>query len=210
MGITNVITVGAEAGVQRLVILMHGVGANAADLLPVGEAIAKALPGTRVLLPDAPHPFDGGGPGFQWFSITGATSENRRARVDEALPPVVAWIEEQRNALHLHSEQLVVAGFSQGAAMSLASAARGLACGRVLAFSGRLVDPVVKAGVTSPHIFLGHGEQDEVIPVAESRMAAAKLLAAGYTVALQTYPGLAHGIAPHELEAAIASLHQGT
>lgn len=208
MRITNVIAIGAKANVQRLVILMHGVGANAADLEPVGEAIAAALPDTRVLLPDAPQPFDGGGPGFQWYSIAGATPENRRARVDEVLPGVVAWIEEQRNALHLTCEQLVVSGFSQGAILSLAAVARGLACGHILAFSGRLVEPVVKASNAAPRIFLGHGENDAVIPVSESQAAAAKLQAAGYAVELHTYRGLAHSIAPAELDAAIASLRR--
>ena len=53
-----------------LVILLHGVGSNGADLMGLAQMWAPALPGVIFESPDAPHAFDHG-PGYQWFSITG-------------------------------------------------------------------------------------------------------------------------------------------
>lgn len=201
----TVIVEGRDAP-KRLVILMHGVGANAHDLEPIGRQIVGALPDTRVVLPNAPTPFEHGGPGFQWFSLEGITPILRNERVASALPSVVAWLDAERVKLHLTCEQLVIGGFSQGAIMALAAAADGFPCGKLLAFSGRLVDKVRHANESSPAIFIGHGELDQVIPVAEGRSAHQRLEASGYETTLRTYPRLAHGIANDELASAIAFL----
>ena len=204
----NALTLSNGGAPRRLVVLMHGVGANAADLEPVGRAVLSALPDASVVLPDAPEPFEHGGPGFQWFSLNGITPEQRAVRVTKALPAVTGWIDAQRVALGLNCSQLVIGGFSQGAIMAMAAAARGFPCGKVIAFSGRLVDPVNTAGESAPSFFLGHGEVDSVIPVDESRDAARRLKAAGYTVELRTYPTLPHGIANEEIASAIAFIKE--
>jgi phospholipase/carboxylesterase len=201
------ITLANPGAPRRLVVLMHGVGANAADLEPVGRAFLSALPDAKIILPDAPEPFEHGGPGFQWFSLNGITPEQRAVRVTKALPAVTAWIDARRMELGLNCAQLVIGGFSQGAIMALAAAARGFPCGKVVAFSGRLVDPVNNAGPSAPSFFLGHGEVDSVIPVDESRDAAKRLTAAGYATVLRTYRSLPHGIADEEIASAIAFIN---
>ena len=55
---------------RNLVILFHGVGARGADLSPLGRVWGRSLPNTDFSAPDAPFPFDGGGPLHQWFSLT--------------------------------------------------------------------------------------------------------------------------------------------
>lgn len=183
---------------RRLVVLLHGVGSCAADLAPVGRLLADRLPETRVLVPDGFQPFDGGGSGRQWFSVSGVTPVNRAARVDAALPPLLDWIETRRIEAGVAAGDVALLGFSQGAIMSLAAAARGAALGAVVAFAGRLVDPVLAATEASPRLLLLHGSDDRVIPAVEGRDAANRLSAAGFRGEFRLQPGHGHGISPEQ------------
>lgn len=183
---------------RRLLILLHGVGSNAADLAPVARFLANALPDARVLVPDGFQPFDGGGSGRQWFSVSGVTPANRAARVDAALPPLLDWIEARRQEAGVEPEAVALFGFSQGSIMALAAAARGAALGAVVAVAGRLVDPLVPASAASPKLLLLHGLSDGVIPSTEGRLAADRLTAAGFEVDFRTEPGHGHGVSPDQ------------
>ena len=44
-----------------------------ADLAPLAEPLSAFLPSTAFAAPDAPEPFNGGGPARQWFSIAGVS-----------------------------------------------------------------------------------------------------------------------------------------
>jgi len=59
--------------VKQLFILLHGVGATPSDLLPLTNKLRAAYPNAAYLLPQGTSPFDGGGSGRQWFSISGVT-----------------------------------------------------------------------------------------------------------------------------------------
>ena len=59
---------------RGLVILLHGVGSNGANMAALGQAMAPALPGFVFESPDAPH---GSGPRREWFSVIGVTEANR-------------------------------------------------------------------------------------------------------------------------------------
>ena len=78
----------------ELVLLFHGVGASARDLLPMGEALAEHRPMAWVVSVQAPDPSDFGR-GWQWFSVQGVTEANRPGRVAAAMPAflqrVAAW-----------------------------------------------------------------------------------------------------------------------
>ena len=47
---------------SKLLIMLHGVGSNGADLAPIGQHIAQNI-GAEYASPDAPHRFDQGGAG---------------------------------------------------------------------------------------------------------------------------------------------------
>ena len=60
----------ARSGQSRsMVVLVHGYGADGADLLGLGDALAPHLPDTVFVAPDAPQPCVGNPFGFQWFPI---------------------------------------------------------------------------------------------------------------------------------------------
>ena len=70
---------------QNLVIVLHGVGANGANLATVGETLRGFIPDAASAAPDAPNPFDGGGSGRQWFSVVGINTASWRGEVPETI-----------------------------------------------------------------------------------------------------------------------------
>ncbi len=156
---------------QQLFILLHGVGARSSDLVPLANKLREAFPGAACLLPDGTFPFDGGGSGRQWFSITGVTDENRASRVAAAMPALHALVREAQDRFRVLPPDTALVGFSQGAIMALEfSIIHDGSVGRVLAFSGRFAKLPEKAPeLTTLHLL--HGEDDPVIPVEHAHAA---------------------------------------
>ena len=179
---------------RQLVLLFHGVGADAADLAPLGEALIPHLPAACIVSVQAPDACDLGG-GWQWFSVQGANDANRPARVAAALPRFVEAVRHWQEETGVDAAGTTLVGFSQGAIMGLASTQQPPPlCGRLVAIAGRFASPptVVPLGV---RVHLLHGDADPVIPVHASVDAAAQLRALGATdVTLDRFPGLGHGI----------------
>jgi len=191
---------------DSLVVFLHGVGATGADLARLAEPLSAFLPAAAFVAPDAPARFDGGGPGRQWFSVAGVSAANRAERVAEARQAfdriVSNAVAERGFAGRL--DRVALFGFSQGSIMALDALASGRwPVAAVVASSGRLpgaVDPLAAAAATP--VLLLHGEADATIPAAESRSAAARLRAAGFTVEARFFPQLGHSISVQGVEAA--------
>lgn len=180
-----------------LVILLHGVGSRGADLAALGPLLQTGLPGAAFEAPDAPDPFVMGGPGRQWFSVSGVTEANRAARVKAARPGFDAVVTDliAKHGLTDHPEQVAFVGFSQGTIMVLDAVASGRwAPGAVVGFSGRLATPDPLTPAPDTRLLLIHGEADGTIPAAESQRAQQRLAAAGAHVDLKLLPGLGHSI----------------
>jgi phospholipase/carboxylesterase len=179
------------------IIAIHGRGANASDL--VGIADMLDLPGVRWVFPQGwmalPHAF---GTGWAWYDMPprdrdGVVESRRR----------LTWLLDRVTA-EIPAERTVVAGFSQGAVMTLDV---GLRYPKRLAglapLSGYLHDPAAAARDLSPAqratpVFLAHGTLDDVIPVAGSRAAAAFLEGAKIPVEAHEYP-MGHQISADEV-----------
>jgi phospholipase/carboxylesterase len=184
---------------KQLFILLHGVGARPSDLLPLSSKLKKVFPDAAFLLPEGTYPFDGGGPGRQWFSIRGVTEANRVARVAEAMPGLHALVKQSQDRFNVLQSDTALVGFSQGAIMALEfSIVHDGGVGRVLAFSGRFARLPEKAPeLTTLHLL--HGENDPVIPVFHAEVAFARLtdLDGDATLDLASTVG-------HEINAALA------
>ncbi|MGH2343484.1 alpha/beta hydrolase [Segnochrobactraceae bacterium EtOH-i3] len=194
---------------RSLVILLHGVGSCGADLAPLGELWAAALPTTDFAAPDGPFAFDQGSDGRQWFSIRGVTEENRAARVVEARAAFDRILTETAAAHGLadHPERVALVGFSQGSIMAL----DGLASGRwpvagVVAFSGRLASPEPFAPPAGARAVLIHGADDPIMPVETSADAETRLKAAGVRVNRFVLPDLGHSISAKGVQIAAGVL----
>lgn len=157
--------------VKQLFILLHGVGARSSDLLPLANTLREAFPHAVFLLPDGTFPFDGGGSGRQWFSITGVTEANRASRVAAAMPALHALVREAQDRFKVLPPETALVGFSEGAIMALEfSVIHDGGVGRVLAFSGQFATLPDKAPeLTTLHLL--HGADDPVIPVEHAHAA---------------------------------------
>ena len=199
---TSVISIEPRQGAtSHLVVLLHGVGASAESFQEVARVLASGLPSAEFLVPDGFHPFDGGGDGRQWFSVRGVTEENRAARVREAGAEVSRWIDGELASRGLGGDRLAVIGFSQGAILAawlaLHRAPRPAAA---VMLSGRVAeDQPAERGATAPEVFIGHGERDPMMPVAQVAQSTRVLQAWGARVTARTYPGLGHHLDAREL-----------
>ncbi|MCC8395340.1 dienelactone hydrolase family protein [Paraburkholderia sp. MMS20-SJTR3] len=179
---------------RSLVVLLHGVGSNARDLMPLADIWSEDLPNTAFVSLDGTDPFDGGFGGRQWFSLRDVNEANREARVSAAYPALRSALDAELAHWQLSYARLALVGFSQGSIMSLhhvAASAEGAA--GVVAYSGRLASSIVSANRATP-LTLIHGEDDEVIPVRELEHAAEALSNAGYPVDAYVLPGVGHTI----------------
>ncbi|WP_233853972.1 alpha/beta hydrolase [Paraburkholderia sp. HD33-4] len=183
-----------DAPATSLVVLMHGVGSNARDLMPLADIWSEHLPGTAFVSLDGTDPFDGGFGGRQWFSLRDVDEANREARVAAAYPALRRVLDAELAHWRLSFDRLALVGFSQGSIMALhhvASSVEGAA--GVVAYSGRLASPIVSSNHATP-LTLVHGEDDDVIPVRELEAAADAFQAAGYPVDAYMLPGVGHTI----------------
>jgi phospholipase/carboxylesterase len=150
---------------------------------------------------DGCEPFDGGGRGRQWFSVSGITEADRPMRVATAMPRLLDRLDRLARDHGTTRDALVLLGFSQGAIMTLAMVAQGLHFGRAVAIAGRLAAPLVPVAGHAASLLLVHDRSDCVMPQRLSEEAAASLGAAGHRVHLTDTDGIGHGIGPATLTA---------
>ncbi|MEX3931509.1 alpha/beta hydrolase [Paraburkholderia phymatum] len=183
----------ADGPATALVVLLHGVGSNAQDLVPLADLWRAALPQAAFVSLDGSEPFDGGFGGRQWFSLRDVDESNRPGRVASAWPALQKMLDAELAHWGIGYGQLALVGFSQGSIMSLhhvATNPQGAAV--VVAFSGRLASPIVTRSTTP--VTLIHGEDDTVISVHETERAAIALTDAGFDVDAFALPGVGHTI----------------
>lgn len=196
---------------RQLVVLLHGVGADGADLIGLAPILAEALPDAAFVAPDAPSPCDMAPFGRQWFSLQDRSPARLAAGVRAAEPALRAFVESELSRLSLPPSALALVGFSQGAMTALHIGLR-LAepPAAILAYSGALLAPDSLAAEVAarppPPVLLVHGELDDVVPAHASRMAATALLAAGVPVESLYIPSLDHSIDDNGLAAGVATL----
>ena len=190
---------------RSLVVFVHGYGADGADLLGLGDALAPHLPHTVFVAPDAPQPCIGNPFGFQWFPIPwldGSSEAAAKAGMAESVALFDAFLDARLAEEGLAPAALALVGFSQGAMMSLHVAPRRAEpLAGVVAISGRLLVPELLAAeaVVKPPVLLVHGDQDPVVPFEDMGLAGDALVSAGFEVFGHVMQGTGHGIAPDGL-----------
>lgn len=176
----------------KLVVLLHGYGADGNDLIGLAPHLQHLLPGAAFVAPNAPDRVPGAPSGFQWFPISRLDPHEMKGGVVSAAPRINEFLDAELAQLGLGPERLVLAGFSQGAMLALhLGLRRGPAA--IVGFSGLLADPPPADG-PKPPILLTHGSADEVIPAGAMFAAAASLGALGMGVQWHLASGMGHGI----------------
>ena len=186
----------SKARPKQLVILCHGLGADAFDLIDLAPSWQHACPDAIFASVHAPFPHDSGF-GRQWWSVGDRSPPIAEAGVRIAAPYLHGFIDAELTRLELRTDAYAIMGFSQGAMITLFTGLRRpIAPRAILAFSGALIAPEsLAAERTNPApVLLVHGEADEAVPVFRSRDAETTLVEAGVPVDAHYIPRLGHGI----------------
>lgn len=191
------------------VIVLHGLGADGNDFVPVAQELELSAAGdVRFVFPHAPVmpvTINGGFAMRAWYDILGA---DLVLREDEAgLRRSLAQVEEvieREKARGIPAERIVLAGFSQGCAMALLTGLRHAErLGGIVGLSGYL--PLASSTAAERHaanastpIFLAHGQMDPVVPLQRAVASRDALNALGYPVEWREY-AMAHSVCMEEI-----------
>lgn len=191
------------------VIVLHGLGADGNDFVPVARQLDLSAAGdVRFVFPHAPVmavTINGGQQMRAWYDILGADLLKREdeAGLRRSLAQVEALIEREKSR-GIPAGRIVLAGFSQGCALALLTGLRHreTLCG-IVGMSGYLPLAVTTAAErhaanAATPIFLAHGQMDTVVPLARASASRDALEALGYTVAWHEYP-MAHSVCMEEI-----------
>lgn len=185
--------------VEHAIIWLHGLGATANDFPPiVPELGLKNDRAIRFIFPQAPNraiTINGGMQMPGWYDIKGMDIASKQDEVGmaESQQLLEALIQEQLD-LGLRSENIIVAGFSQGGAVAYHTAIRSkhklagiLALSTYLPFAENVKAEQSGINLQTP-IFAGHGTYDPVVPITLGKSSADRLLGLGYKLEWHSYP----------------------
>lgn len=191
-------------------LLVHGRGGSAADILGLGEALG--LPDLALIAPEAP--------GRSWWPTSFLAPV---AQMEAPLQAGLAAVEDAVSALESEGvprDRIAVAGFSQGACLALEYAARaGHGLRAVYGLSGGLVG-MADHGVPAPAlygfsdktfgytsdltgmpVYVSVHQQDPHIPVKRAQDSVAEFARLGARTQLEIAPGAGHGLLQADVNA---------
>ena len=191
------------------IIIMHGLGADGNDFVPIAEQLDLSSVGpVRFLFPFAPVipvTINGGMAMPAWYDILSADLVRREdeaglRKSQESIEELIAH-EKLRG---MPTGRIVVAGFSQGCAMALMVGLRHAErLAGIVGMSGYmpLADKTAAersaASLQTP-IFMGHGTRDGVVTLPRATASRDALKAMGYAVDWYDYP-MEHSVCPQEV-----------
>jgi len=206
-------TVEQETGAspEWAVIWLHGLGADGHDFAPiVPELVRPHWPAIRFVFPHAPKrpvSINNGMPMRAWYDIV---SLDFRSRADAAgVAESVAQVEEliaREQARGIALERILLAGFSQGGAITLsAGLKRQVPLAGLIALSTYLPEVDAAAaqlveGASAQPVFMAHGGSDPVIPVQVAEHSMQVLKGLGFDLEWHRYP-MAHQVCAEEIQA---------
>lgn len=184
------------AAPTKLLLVLHGFGADETNLLDLARGVD---PDTLVVF--ARGPLQVGGSQFAWFRVnftaTGPQISPQEAEHSRTL--LITLLQQLQQQHGIAPEHTVIAGFSQGGIMSASVALSspesvkgfGLLSGRILPE----LEPVIasRERLSKLTAFVGHGEQDNTLPVHWAQRSDALLNQLGVRHGLKLYT-MDHGI----------------
>jgi phospholipase/carboxylesterase len=207
-------TIELETGANpaAAVIWMHGLGADGNDFVPiVKELDLSGAPAIRFIFPHAPMmpvTINNGYVMRAWYDVSFGDLEGRTKRADERgvrrSQAQIGQLIKRETDREIPSENIVVAGFSQGGAIALQTGLRyphrlagvmALSC--YLPCADSLATEAASANAKTP-VLIAHGTQDPVVPYAMGKNSSDMLVKAGYAVEWHDYP-MQHSVCLEEV-----------
>jgi phospholipase/carboxylesterase len=193
------------------IIILHGLGADGTDFLPFADELdLSAIGPVRFVLPRAPVipvTINGGHRMRAWYDIL---SMDLVRREDEsglrASMAAVSALIDREVARGVPAHRIVLAGFSQGCAITLGAGLRHpQRLAGLVGMSGYL--PLAEATAAERHpanhdtlVFMAHGTRDGVVPLARGSAGRDLLQGLGMKVDWQAYP-MEHSVCAEEVRA---------
>jgi len=162
------VSISSQTATHRI-ILIHGWGADADDLLTVGKEISDQINfDFEVISLRAPglHP---NGQGRQWYGLYPHDWDRAGVEVKRLIITLGKFDIDQ-----IPLEKTILLGFSQGAAMAIDAGFR-FNFGLIVACSG-YPHPNWLPGEKCPPLIVSHGKFDDVVPIVASRAIYEKVL----------------------------------
>ncbi len=196
---------------KATVIWLHGLGADGHDFEPIVPELKLAEDlGVKFIFPHAPIipvTINNGHPMRAWYDIRNADLSQREDQkgVRQSADFIMEILQAELDK-GIAPEKIILAGFSQGGAVTLHLATRlPFKIGGVLALSTymtmaeNLASEKTNANLETP-FFMAHGSQDPVVPMQRAQFSAKTLTENGYQILWQDYP-MPHAVCPPEITA---------
>ena len=188
---------------NSLVILLHGIGADAFDLIPLAKYWALTLKKTKFYSLHAPYPCRLTSFGKQWFDLEDRDQTRILKEIELIKPMIITFLKKKLKNYNLQYKDLILVGFSQGTmvALNLTLTMKEEVKG-VLGYSGGVI--LTKSGkieiISKPNICLVHGKNDEVVP--KKMMETTKIILKDNNIDVDTHliENLGHSIDQNGLE----------
>lgn len=184
---------------EHAVIWLHGLGASSDDFPPVvpelGLAPDRPIEFIFPQAPDRPITINGGMIMPGWYDIKGVSIEDKQDALGMAdSKATLDALIEQQLAKGIKSENIILAGFSQGGAVVYHTGLRSqhklgglLTMSTYLPFAEEVEYERSKVNRTVP-IFASHGTYDPMVPISLGKASVDKLMSLDYEVKWQSYP----------------------
>jgi phospholipase/carboxylesterase len=198
------------------VIWLHGLGADGNDFVPIVRELDLAgLPGIRFIFPHArtiPVTINNGYVMRAWYDISGADLTRREDEngLRASQLEVEAFIAREK-ARGIPASRIVLAGFSQGCAMTVQAGLRhpealaGMLClSGYVPLAAQLPTERTEASLATP-IFMAHGRHDNVVPFSRAEASRDLLVSMGCQVEWHEYT-MQHSVCLEEVQAISAWL----
>lgn len=196
-----------KAQANCAIIWLHGLGASGDDFAPMAKHLTlDASIHPRFIFPHAPKraiSVNGGMEMPAWYDLDIEGFE-RKVNVEDLTVSCgqVMDIIEQQITQGIPSERIILAGFSQGGAVAyevLFHSPHGLA--GIMAMSTYIANPgsMAHAQFKQTPVWLSHGSEDEVVPMALGRRAEAQLKQVGFQPSFSEYH-MGHNVCPSQLK----------
>ena len=199
-----------SGSVKKVVIFLHGYGADGADLFSLSKPLSEQLPDCFFASPDAPRKCGASPFGFEWFpipDIDGSTIPDMMKALASSENSIVKLIDGYKKRFSLDYSDIILLGFSQGCMISLNIGLRQLSgLGGIVGISGRLLMPESleeRQEDCYPPVILIHGDADDVVPISSMHEAEKVLNKIRVNFSTHISKNIGHGIAPDGLAKAL-------
>jgi phospholipase/carboxylesterase len=193
---------------SHTIIWLHGLGADGHDFVPIVPQLhLHDNISVRFIFPHAPSrpvTVNGGMVMPAWYDISGTDIADKEDRDGmDASRDLLLELVANEEARGIATENIILAGFSQGGAVVLYTALRSntrfagiMALSTYLPFSEQAAAENTGVNAKSP-LFMAHGTLDPVVPIQLGEASMRLLVSLGYSPSWHTYT-MPHSVSPEE------------